>query len=400
MRKIAFVTPWYGQIPGGMESLTRTTAEKLTAAGWPVEILTTCIKDFYADWGTNYHQPSLRHENGVAVRRFPVQKRDKATFDALNQRLMLGMSLNTAEQQTFINELFRAPDLYAYMAKNQADYWFICTPYMFPTAYFGGLIAPQRTLHIPCLHDESYAHLDLYREPLTKAQGLLFLSHAEAALAKQLFGTPTGQWRGVVGMGVETDFTADTTQFRAKYRLGDTPFLLYAGRREAGKNVPLLLEYWGRYQKEGRGRGRKLVLIGSGAVSIPPLTAAHVLDLGFVPLADKYNAYAAATATCQPSLHESFSIVIMESWLAGRPVMVHGQCAVTREHALSANGGLYFTNYEEFAATADFFFSQPAVADEMGANGRAYVHTHFAWDVVLAKYEALFHQLGLEKSLK
>jgi glycosyltransferase involved in cell wall biosynthesis len=383
-----------------MELLTRTTAEKLTAAGWPVEILTTCIKDFYADWGTNYHQPSLRHENGVAVRRFPVQQRDKATFDALNQQLILGKNLGTAEQQTFINEMFHAPDLYAYMAKNKADYWFICTPYMFPTAYFGGLVAPQRTLHIPYLYDESYAQLELYREPMTQARGLLFLSHAEADLAKQLFGAPAGQWRGVVGMGVEANFTADIAQFRAKYRLGDTPFLLYAGRREASKNVPLLLDYWGRYQKAGRGRGRKLVLIGSGAVPIPPLTAAHVLDLGFVPMVDKYNAYAAATATCQPSLHESFSIVIMESWLAERPVLVNGECAVTQEHVLSANGGLSFTTYEEFADTVDLLFSQPTLADEMGANGRAYAQTHFTWDVVLAKYEALFHELGLEKGAK
>jgi alcohol dehydrogenase (cytochrome c) len=38
----------------------------------------------------------------------------------------------------------------------------------------------------------------------------------------------------------------------------------------------------------------------------------------------KYDAYAGANLLCQPSLHESFSIVLMEAWLAETPVLVDG----------------------------------------------------------------------------
>ena len=54
---------------------------------------------------------------------------------------------------------------------------------------------------------------------------------------------------------------------------------------------------------------------------------------------------AAASLLCQPSHNESFSLVIMESWLCGRPVLVSSQCAVTKDFAKRSNGGLYFKDY-------------------------------------------------------
>jgi hypothetical protein len=69
MPTIAFVAPWYGDIPGGMETLTRQTAERLTARGWPIEIITTCIADFYADWGRNHHKPGLDDSGGSGLPR-------------------------------------------------------------------------------------------------------------------------------------------------------------------------------------------------------------------------------------------------------------------------------------------------------------------------------------------
>lgn len=386
---LAFVTPWYGPIPGGMEALTRHTAEHLAARGWPVEILTTTIRDFYADWSHNHHTPGVRHENGVLVRRFAVQKRDKAAFDALNMRLIQGLPITAAQEQTFIQEFVRTPDLYAHMAQRTAETLFFCTPYLFPTTYFGGQIAPQRTIHIPCLHDEAYAHLQLQREVFPPARALIFLAQPEQALAERLFGPALHQIRVVIGSGIETNFTADPARFRATYNLGQTPFLLYAGRREPGKNTPLLLDYWARMVRAGQVNGRLLLLIGSGEVNIPPDVAHTVRDLGFVPVQDKYDAYAAAVATCQPSVHESFSIVIMESWVAGRPVLVHGQCAVTKDYCVQSNGGLYFNNYDEFVATFDYLCAQPATAAHMGHNGREYVLRHFQWDTVLDQYEAL-----------
>lgn len=383
--KVAFVTPWYGRdLPGGAETEVRLTAEHLAEAGLTVEVLTTCIKDLYADWGRNHHRPGAEEINGVVVRRFPVGKRDRAAFDQVNGRLMNNLPVTAGQERTYIEEMFRAPTLYEYIERHQREYVFFFIPYLFATTYYGAQICPERSWIIPCLHDESYARLSLYRDVLPRVRGLALHAEAERQLVNQLFGEAGRQQRVVVGGGVDTEIQYDAGRFRQKHGLA-TPFVLYAGRREAGKNTPLLLDYWRRYGRPDV----KLVLMGSGEVAIPAGLRDRVIDLGFVTRPDKYDAYAAAAVLCQPSLHESFSIVMMESWLTGRPVLVHGDCAVTREHCQQANGGLYFTNYEEFAATLDYLLDHPAAADQMGRQGRRYVLANFRWEVIVERYKRL-----------
>ncbi len=392
--KLAFVTPWYGpDIPGGAEALVRHTVEKLHQANVDVEILTTTIKDFYADWGQNAHKPGIYQVNGITVHRFPVQKRDKQAFDKINWRLINNLSITSEQEQIFINEMIRVPALYKYIVQHESDRLFVFIPYMFATTYHGAKICPERSLMIPCLHDESYARLGIYREVLAQVKGLIFNVDAELTLTEQIVGSTNEQIRTVIGVGVDTDFTADGERFRRKYHL-DKPFVLYAGRREAGKNVPMLLDYWQRFQQESK-QDAKLVLIGSGSVNIPPSAESSVLDLGFVPVQDKYDAYAAADVFCMPSVHESFSIVIMESWLAGTPVLVNGNCAVTKEHSQRSNGGLYFHNYEEFAAALTYLLDHRETAVTMGQQGRQYVLTHYHWDIIIGKYQKIFQEAFL-----
>ncbi|MEZ4517897.1 MAG: hypothetical protein R3C44_14130 [Chloroflexota bacterium] len=61
----------------------------------------------------------------------------------------------------------------------------------------------------------------------------------------------------------------------------------------------------------------------------------------------------------------------MESWLAVHRHWSTGNCAVTREHCQRSNGGLYFTGYDEFAATMNFLLDNPETADRMGRQGAA-----------------------------
>lgn len=95
---------------------------------------------------------------------------------------------------------------------------------------------------------------------------------------------------------------------------------MYAGRKDKGKNIDTLVQYFKRY-KQNEQDNLKLVLIGGGELEIPTEIKNDVYDLGFVDLQDKYDAYGAAALLCQPSKNESFSFVIMESWLCRRPVL-------------------------------------------------------------------------------
>ncbi len=386
--KAAFVTPWYGpDIPGGMEAETRQTAEHLARAGISVEVLTTTVRDFFGDWGKNYHKSGVESVNGVTVRRFPVQKRDRAAFDAVNWRLMHNLPITPAQEQTYINQMLRCPRLYEHIERECRHTIFLFIPYMFATTYYGAQICPQRSVVIPCLHDESYARLSLYRQVFSHAHGLVLHTDAELALANDLYPRSPDQIRTVLGEGVDTDWAGDAARFRQKYGIaGD--FVLVAGRKDQGKNTPLLLDYWRRYIYQRRPLLR-LVFIGPGDITVPPDVAETVIDLGFLPRQDKYDAYHAALLLCQPSVNESFSLVLMESWLAERPALVHAGCAVTREQCQKANAGLYFADYDEFAAALDYLQANPDTARILGRQGRRYVLANFHWDVVVARYQVL-----------
>ena len=136
-----------------------------------------------------------------------------------------------------------------------------------------------------------------------------------------------------------------------------------------------------------------LVLIGGGDIAIPESVKDDVYDLGFVSKQDKYNAMAAASLLCQPSHNESFSLVIMESWLCGRPVLVSSQCAVTKDFAKRSNGGLYFKDYFEFEGCVEYILEHPEAAAELGANGGAFVRENFEWDIIVEKYRTFFQKL-------
>ena len=399
MRKIAFVIPWYGRgIPGGMETLTYDTAVRLTQAGYQVDVLTSTIRDFYAPWDKNHHRAGTSQEEGVTVRRFKVGRRDKQKFDALNSQLMQGNLISRAEQDVFINEMFRVPDLYRFIEQNQADYLFFFVGYMFPTTYFGAQICPQHTAVIPCLHDESYARLQLYQDVLPHTKAIVFNAPAEQTLMAELFGSTAKrqQIEQVIGMGLDDPPMPTTPEaFRQKFGLGDAPFVLYIGRREPGKNTPLLLDYWSRYVRERQPQA-KLVLGGPGEIVVPPDVAHTAVDVGFLSVEDKQGAFAAALVHCQPSVHESFAITLMESWVANTAVLVHQNCPVTLDHVRRAHGGLYFANYADFAATLDYFLSHPAATATLGQQGHAYVQANYRWPIILEKYAALFQQMIAE----
>lgn len=390
--KIAFVTPWYGpNIPGGMELAARRTAAHLLEAGHEVEVLTTCIHDYFSDWGRNYHSPGVTTESGLTVRRFPVTAGDKLAFQQVNSRLLSGQAITTAEEAIFAGEMFNCPDLYAYIANHCEEYIFFFIPYLYATTIFGATICPERSVLIPCLHDESYAYMNVFRQLMPQPRAMVLYVHAEQELVEKLYEPGSNQVRRVIGLGVDSDFIADGQHFRDKYELNE-PFVLAVGRRNPGKNTPLLLAYWRRYVRES-GTNAKLVLIGPGEINSDQEMAGHVLDLGYVPLQDKYDAYAAADLLCQPSVNESFSLVIMEAWLTETPVLVNGRCAVTLEHCRRSNGGLYFTNYEEFAATTTYILERQNMARKMGQNGRQYVLANYQWPQVIERYEQLIREI-------
>lgn len=389
-QKIGFVTPWYGEnIPGGAEMELRQLVHHLSDSGVPVEVLTTCVKSFRDDWNVNFHKPRLVQEAGIPVRRFRVRKRNDAFFNQVNIKLMNQLPITTEEETIFCEEMVNSPALYKYMKAHSEEYRaFVFIPYMFGTTYYGAQIVPEKSVLIPCLHDESYAYMKCFRNVFSKVRGMIFHAAPEMELAQKLYNVSGDRFVNL-GEGLDTDWESDPQRFREKFGIKD-PFVLYAGRKDAGKRVDVLVRYFAEYKKRHEGN-LKLVLIGGGDIDIPDRE--NIIDLGFVDAQDKYDAYGAASLFCNPSEFESFSLVVMESWIAGTPVLVNGKCAVTRDFVSRTNGGLYYENYPEFEKCVEYILSHEDVAKQMGKNGRRFVLGNFAWDKIVKNYMDYFDRV-------
>ncbi len=394
MKKIAFVAPWFGEnIPGGAEMEMRELMKHLHAKGVELEILTTCVQQFTADWNIDYYKPGTDVVMGITTRRFKVRKRDTDAFAAVNAKLMNDVPLNDDEEETFVREMINSPDMYDYIREHKDDYaLFVYIPYMFGTTVNGILTCPEKAVVIPCFHEESYIHMRIFKNVFEQAAGMLYNAEPEKVLANKVFDLRNTK-QLTLGIGLDNDFSYDADAFRKKFGI-EEPFILYAGRKDVGKNIYTLINYFREYKYRKPESKLKLLLIGGGEVTVPEDIAGDVVDLGFVDRQDKYNACAAASLMCQPSIHESFSLVIMESWLCERPVMVHQKCDVTKNFALESNAGLYFDDYWEFEGGVDYILNNPDVARKMGSQGRKYVLETFDWDVITGKAITFFESIA------
>jgi len=364
--------------------LAGALAGNLAANGHDVEMLTTCAVDHYT-W-KNELPPGPEQMGHLLVRRFPADARDLGIFIELEHAIAEGLPLSIEEQHVWLRNQVSSSAMEDFLADEGKAYDLILPiPYLFGTSYFAYRARPERVVPIPCLHDEAYAYLPCIKEMLEGSRGVMFNAAAEARLAHKI--APGLQNPAVVGMGFEPPGEVTPEGFRKKYGL-TSPFLLYLGRREGGKNVPLLIDYFMRY-KGRRAGDLTLAFVGKGDVQLPDREDIVELELDWN---DRDSMYAAATAFCQPSINESFSIVIMQAWLASCPVLVHARCEVTREHCGDSNGGLWFGNYAEFEDVLDRLVSDERLRLALGRNGSRYVRTKYSWQAVTERVNQAIQQ--------
>ena len=89
------------------------------------------------------------------------------------------------------------------------------------------------------------------------------------------------------------------------------------------------------------------------------------------------------------SRFESLSMVVLESMLMGRPVLVSGKCEVLKGHCIRSGAGLYFDFYQEFAECVRWMEEHPEAYRIMQESGIRYVKENYSWDVITEKYRVL-----------
>ena len=184
-----------------------------------------------------------------------------------------------------------------------------------------------------------------------------------------------------IGIGIDLHEQASSDAFRRTFGLGDDPYLLYVGRIDVIKGSRELYDFFLAYKQRTPGPLR-LVFVGERVSEIPDHP--DIVYTGFLDEQNKRQALAGALALVQPSRFESFSIVVCESWVQGRPVLVSGDCDVLVGQVASFTGRPPIPRVRRVRGRCRAPRRRPrAGRPESGASGRRYVDEHYRWDNVL-----------------
>ncbi len=194
----------------------------------------------------------------------------------------------------------------------------------------------------------------------------------------------------MVGVGSEIPERSNPGRFRQKYNIRDR-FAIYVGRIDENKGCVELFDFFEHYSAS-LVDGMHLVLIGTAHVPIPKHPRIH--HVGFVEDEDKYDAMAAAEVLIMPSYLESLSMVALEAWAMGKPVLANAKCDVLQGQCLRSNAGLFYANYPEFVETLRAIDTTPSLQAALGRNGRTFFERHYAWPVIVKKYVDMLQQLS------
>ncbi|MBE9166037.1 glycosyltransferase family 4 protein [Pleurocapsales cyanobacterium LEGE 06147] len=407
MKSIAIVTPWFGKnLKGGAEQQAWQVATRLAQRRHHVEVLTTCCRAFQDDWSVNHFKPGLSQEDGIKIRRFKVDNRDRPKFDRINSLILSlppsvlkpGVSPVSLEDATiFCNENINSTDLLNYLKKHQEHYQaFIFLPYLYGIILKGLPIVSNRAFLQPCLHDEAYAYLPQVANIFHSAKGLLFISEGEAQLARQLYGPGIIIKSLVAGAGVEVDYNYHNKEILQikDFQVTQERFILCLGRRDSTKNTDLLIRAYTAFKQKHPHSNLKLVIVGPGN---PPFLKPieGLVDLGLVTEIEKAALLANCLALFQPSQNESYSRVIMEAWFYNKPVAAHRNCLATAMAVESAKGGwLAETEIEWTELFAQVERIEETALIAYGINGHSYAKENAVWDKIMERYEAV---LGLSQ---
>lgn len=423
--KIAFIIQRYGtEILGGSEYHCRLIAERL-AQRHQVEVLTTCARD-YITWQNEYPEAPDRIR-GVTVRRFPnARTRDLASFNRYSDWIFSNPHTEADEMEWLQQQGPWCPALLDYLQKHHASYdALIFFTYLYAPTVLGLKVAPSRSILVPTAHDEPAIRLSIYKEVFGLPAAIAYNTEAERRFLTTQFSVHAVS-EETVGCGVDlpqhhayprhspgagdategdveappageaqdrrqfrSHLTSRGAMFRRRHRLHG-PFVLYGGRIEKGKGCEELIEYFSTYV--GEGGDASLVLMG---VKLMPLPEERFINFaGLLSDTERGQALEAATVVVVPSPYESLSLLALEAFSVGTPVLANARSEVLVDHCLTSNAGLFYADRHEFVECLSLLVSDEQLRAALGRSGRDYVRRNYRWDVILSKYDRMMGRLA------
>ena len=176
--------------------------------------------------------------------------------------------------------------------------------------------------------------------------------------------------------------------FRRRHRLHG-PIALYGGRIDPGKGCEELIEYFSSYVQDGG--DASLVLMGVKLMPLPE--EPFIRFAGYLPDQERVQALEAATVVVVPSPYESLSLLALESFAVGTPMLANARSEVLVEHCRKSNAGLYYADRDEFVEALKMLMADPRLRARWAATAATTCGRTTGGMSILAKYERMFAKL-------
>ena len=338
--KLAIVIHRYGDgVAGGSEAHARGLARAL-ARTHEVEILTTCARD-YLSW-RNEFAPGQTQVDGIRVTRFPVRKtRDLGRFAAVSDHVFNERHDRDDEERWIAENGPLCPELVAAVGARADVDFFLCYSYRYFTGIKGALAAGRRAILVPTAEEDDAIRLSVFADLFRSVRAFLYLTPEEKELIEKTAGALAAPSR-VIGSGLNVHRAGP----EPRRRFGAPPsYTLYVGRIDRNKGVDVLFRYY-QWLLDEWPECPPMLLVGHPVLDLP----AHpkIRHLGYVSDDEKSSLLEGADVLLMPSRYESLSMIVLEAWALGRPVLANAACAVLQGQCRRRNGGLYYRDYAEF----------------------------------------------------
>ncbi|ATB32026.1 glycosyltransferase family 4 protein [Melittangium boletus] len=385
--RVGFVVQRYGEVTGGAERHAQQVVEQL-APHWDVTVLTTCAKN-HLSWENVFPPGEQRDAAGARVLRFPVTRvRHIRPFNALSKQVFDRSNERLREEHWVAEQGPVVPGLLTHLDTHGADYdGFVFFTYLYAPTVWGLPLVADRSLLVPTAHDEPPIRFGVYADVFDRPAALLCNTPEEVALIDRYF--PDHAPARVVGVGVDVPGTPEPQRFRDRHGIRN-PYLLYVGRLEAGKGIPELLAHY----RELRARfhdAPDLVLAGEAHMD---LRGEGVHPVGRIGEQDKYDALAGALMVTVPSRFESLSLLTLEAFAAGTPVLVNGHSDVLVGQVERSGAGRSYTDLESFISGLREVGEQRA---RLSRNAKTFA-ARYTWPRVVDVYREEMDRIIREKS--
>ena len=258
---------------------------------------------------------------------------------------------------------------------------------------FDTLVDAQRIAKnhgIPCVvlphfhMEDSFYHWNSFYQALSGADCVLSFP---VAAKEMFFDKIRAKTKNVSGGGInpeEFDET-DSSEFRRQYT-DKRPFLLVLGRKAGGKNYQWVIDAVEELNR--RGTAIHMVMIGRDDDKIP-VQSPHVTYLGEQSRAAVIGALKCCEFVVNMSESESFGIVILEAWLAGKTIIANRRCVAFEELIDHEVDGILST-HEDLADSIACLMVNPN-RDKMAERGRKKAD-RFSWEQLSRDIEKILEE--------